>query len=398
MQRRPPTKPAKYLKPGRKPYYAQYREDRLDEHGNVIGRRQRYVPLTDETGRRITAPRAADRACETLYESLMAAWSSRPRSPEALAAYKTRYLASHSRRQGTARSYETKLRSFIEFLESEHQVTRFAQLAREHIKSYLDHRQRDVKLVTVYGDLRTIRAFLNEAVRDGHLAANITKDIKLAPLRRGRASEGFFLPVEMDAIVDHCREREPDWLPIFAGFRYAPFRREELTYLEWSDLDFDRGLIRIADEKPAYAWRPKRTGRTMDLHPSLATILRSLPRTCPFVYQHPDRATFENAIQERHELGRKAWRKCKRLCDLLDLEHKDETGSWRRRFPNGAHLKAFRSGIACELQLRGAPLAYVQELLGHHDASITLEHYTHIVPELMGRLTKPFIGTLGASG
>jgi len=51
---------------------------------------------------------------------------------------------------------------------------------------------------------------------------------------------------------------------------------------------------------------------------------------------------------------------------------------------------------SCELQLKGAPLAYVQEQLGHHDQSITLEHYSHLVPDLMGTLTKQFISYLGA--
>ena len=194
----------------------------------------------------------------------------------------------------------------------------------------------------------------------------------------------------------YCRTTEPAWLPIFAGFRYAPFRRDELSYLEWSDIEFDRDHIRIADEKLDYDWRPKRTGRTMDMHPALRDILRSLPRTSSFVYTHPDNASSAKVRADRRELGRKAWRKCKRICEALDLEARDETKSWKRRFPNGPHLKAFRSGISIELQISGAPLAYCQEMLGHHDARITLEHYTHIAPELLGRLTTKFIGGLGS--
>lgn len=130
-------------------------------------------------------------------------------------------------------------------------------------------------------------------------------------------------------------------------------------------------------------------------HPALQSVLEALPRDSAFVYGHPDKVVYGDPIADRRELGRKAWRKCKRLCELLDFEAHDETQSWKRRFPKGAHLKAFRAGISCELQLRGAPLAYVQELLGHHDQALTLEHYTHMIPDLMGRLTKPFITSLG---
>lgn len=62
-----------------------------------------------------------------------------------------------------------------------------------------------------------------------------------------------------------------------------------------------------------------------------------------------------------------------------------------------AHLRAFRSGISCELQLKGAPLAYLQNQLGHRDQSITLEHYTHLMPELTGSLTKQFFAYLGST-
>jgi integrase len=263
------------------------------------------------------------------------------------------------------------------------------------IKAYLAARMDEVKLVTVHGDLRAIRAFLNEAVRDRRITENPCKGVKLPKLHSGHASEGFFLPQEMDAIVDYCERAEPAWHGVFAGFRYAPFRREELCYLEWTDLDLSKDLIRIPDEKIQYGWRPKRTGRCMDLHPKLKEALQKMKVAGNFVFAHPDGSRFDDAITERRELGRKAWRKVKSLCELLELEKNDETGSWLRRFPNGAHLKAFRSGISCELQLKGAPLAYVQNQLGHHDQSITLEHYTHLVPELMGSLTKQFIAYLG---
>lgn len=201
----------------------------------------------------------------------------------------------------------------------------------------------------------------------------------------------------MDAIVQQCKKSDVGWCPIFAGFRYAPFRREELCFLEWNDVDLDRGVIVVQHEKPAYGWKPKRDGRTMDLHPRLREILTKQTRKSEFVFQHPGHAPCGNTLAERYELGRRAWRKIKSHCDELELADCDETNSWARRFPNGAHLRAFRSGISCELQLKGAPLAYVQNQLGHRDQSITLEHYTHLVPELTGSLTKQFFAYLGTT-
>ncbi len=389
-----PSKPRKYRKKGRQNYYAAYWQDKFDDDGNIIRRQQIQVTLVDDDGQPITTPRKAERACDRLYEQLSAEWHGRPTEVTSLAIYKDRYVNARSRRQGTSRAYEIKLRQFLNYLVDEHDATQFKDVKREMVKAYLDDRLDKVKLVTAHGDLRAIRAFFNEAVRDGQLAENVSGGIRLPKLTK-RASEGFFLPSEMDAIVEHCRDHDPKWLGIFAGFRYAPFRREELCYLEWSDLDVDRDIIRIQDEKQEFEWRPKRTGRTMDLHPSFKEVLSNVRGSDAFVFAHPDGATFDDVRTERYELGRKAWRKVKTLCDHLDLAEKDESGSWERRFPNGPHLKAFRSGISCELQLKGAPLAYVQEQLGHHDNQLTLEHYTHLVPELMGSLTKQFIGVLG---
>lgn len=391
---RPPTRPRTFRRKGRDTYLAQYWEDRVDDAGQVVGRRQVQVPLYDEAGDRVTTPRKAEAACDRINERLVAEWKGVASGTTAIRDYQARYLAT-TRRTGTRRSYETKLTQFCTYLETHHGVRRFSELQREHVKQFLDHRLEAVKPVTVHGDLRAIRAFLNEAVRDGHVVESPGKGVKLPSLRGAHVSEGFFLPREMDAIVAHSEQHDRDWFPIFAGFRYAPFRREELCYLEWSDIDFRKDQIAIQPEKSTYGWRPKRDGRIMDLHPRLREILATQKRFGTFVFRHPDGVAYDNVIGERRELGRRAWRKVKTLCETLELDSKDETSSWRRRFPNGPHLKAFRSGISCELQLKGAPVAYVQSQLGHHDQTITLEHYTHLVPELMGALTKPFMATLG---
>lgn len=433
---KPPSKPRRVRRKGSNRFSGLYWEDRLDDSGQVIGRRQVQVALFDEDQQRITTPRKADAACDRLYEQLVAAWRNQGREPmsagaaiggmersgansidaaldrtcdasrveperatassTAIAAYRDSYLSTVPKRTGTRRSYETKLTQFCEYLQREHGVQAFSALRREHIKQFLSDRLKEVKPVTVHGDLRAIRAFLNEAVRDEQIAKNPCTRIKLPSLQGAHASEGFFLPSEMDAIVAHCEQHESSWFPIFAGFRYAPFRREELCYLEWSDLDFDRDTIVIQDEKSSYGWKPKRDGRTMDLHLRLKQILATQKHMNAFVFNHADGVAYQSLAAQRRELGRRAWRKIKSLCDALELSAKDETRSWKRRFPSGPHLKAFRSGVSAELQLKGAPLAYVQNQLGHHDQSMTLEHYSHLVPELMGSLTKRFMGYLGS--
>lgn len=433
---KPPSKPRKVRRQGSDRFSGLYWEDRQDESGQVVDRRQVQVSLFDENQQRITTPRKADVACDRLYESLLAAWNgahAREHMPAivaidgmerlransidtavdgtcdasrveperatqgstTIASYRDSYLSTVPKRAGTRRSYETKLTQFCDYLKREHNVEAFSSLRREHIKQFLATRMNEVKPVTVHGDLRAIRAFLNEAVRDEQLAKSPCVRIKLPSLQGAHASEGFFLPQEMDAIVAYCEKHDPEWFPIFAGFRYAPFRRDELCYSEWTDLDFVRDTIVIQDAKPAYDWRPKCDGRTMDLHPKLKQILAEQKHINAFVFNHPDGGAYENLAAQRRELGRRAWRKIKSLCDVLDLAGKDETRSWKRRFPSGPHLKAFRSGVSCELQLKGAPLAYVQNQLGHHDLSMTLEHYSHLVPELMGSLTKRFMGYLG---
>lgn len=393
---REPTKPRPLKRKGRPYYLAQYWEDKVDDQGNLLGRRQVQVALFDEQRRRITRPRAAERGCDALHKDLLEQYRESLLKPESLAAYKERYIRTHLRRLGTSRYYDTKLTQFFTFLHEQYDVTAFSQVAREMVKSFLDFRLEQVKLVTAYGDLRAIRAFFNEARRDGYLSKNPSQGIALPALRGRNVSLGFFLPNEMNAIIAHCERNDPRWFPIFAGYRYAPFRREELCYLEWDDLDFTRDVIHIRDEKQEYNWKPKRDGRVMDLHPTLKDVLVGLERVKNFVYIHPDGASFDDPVRERRELGRKAWRKLKSLCEMLELDQKDETGTWKRRFCNGATLKGFRSGVCCELQLKGVPLGYVQEQLGHHDSSLTLESYTHLVPTLMGTLTKKFIARLGA--
>ena len=158
-QRRPPSKPRKFKRKGRSYYYAQYWDNRLDDEGNVIGRRQVQVPLYDHHGKQISTPRNADKACDILYNQVIEAWNGAASGTTLLEEYKNGYVTSHSRREGTSRSYETKLRQFFTYLDSKYHVKNFSQVKREMIKSYLDSRLDEVKLVTVHGDHRAIRAF-----------------------------------------------------------------------------------------------------------------------------------------------------------------------------------------------------------------------------------------------
>ncbi len=395
-RRQPPSKPKKVLRKDRGWFYAQYWEDELDSTGKVLGRKPVQVPIYDDHGERISTPKKADQACDDLYQQLLAVHHNVINGAVRISEYKGKYITGHLGREGTSRTYDTKLRDFISFLDTNGAVTRFSELRREHIKAYLDHRLSKVKIVTVHGDLRALRAFFNEAIKDRHITENPCRGIKLPRLAGAKASEGFFLPEEMDAIIAYCLEREPEWYAIFAGFRYAPFRREELCFLEWEDLEFGREVIYVRDEKRKYNWRPKRDGRTMDLHPKLMEVLQGIEPEGSFVFPAPEAWDVDSVVTERKELGRRAWRKIKTICRALDLKAKDKTGSWDRRFPNGPHLKAFRSGVCVELQLNGAPLSYCQAQLGHHSLDITLDHYTHMVPELLGHLTKKFIKLLGS--
>lgn len=173
-------------------------------------------------------------------------------------------------------------------------------------------------------------------------------------------------------------------------------RRGETAGLRWSDIDLDRSVIEVRNNRVSVAWKvtestPKSgRGRRVSLDDSLARSLRAAKA---------ERAAWRLAAGEawegtNHDLV---------LCDRLGRSiHPETLTKAFARAVKGAgvpsiRLHDLRHTHATLLLADGVAAKVVQERLGHSSISVTLDLYGHVTAELEQAAADRIGSILGAS-
>jgi integrase len=121
-----------------------------------------------------------------------------------------------------------------------------------------------VSAATVNRDQQFACRVLNEAVVDGHIAANPLSGLR--KLKEPRKPRRYLTREEIAAVIENA----PRWFrPLVVAGVYTGARKCELTRLRWSDIDFTGGKIAL--------FRPKvGNADAIDLHPDVADELSAL--------------------------------------------------------------------------------------------------------------------------
>ncbi len=163
---------------------------------------------------------------------------------------------------------------------------------------------------------------------------------------------------EIDAVIAAI----PDRFRLFFLLLYKTgCRLGEARALTWGDIDLTNKKISIT--KTALAQRVKdgtKTGgsRTVDMSDDLADLLRSSHQKTGLVFRGEWGGMLSETALRHH------WRAA---CSTAGIE--------RRRIHDIRHT------TASLLMARGAPVTYVQHLLGHASPKMTLDIYGHYIPK-----------------
>jgi len=247
-------------------------------------------------------------------------------------------------------------------------------------EAFMSHRLAQVSKATANKDLRTLRAIFEHGIKRGYLERNPFESLQPA------AEQEKDIRVLSTEEVGLLLSAAPTltWKAFLFLALTTGLRRGELCALEWADVDFDAGTIRVRG-KEGHRTKSRRN-RTAILLPEAAQLLREL------------------RVQEKARQRRKGLRKPYLF--------------WARngkRFGLGGGLKAFKpilekAGIgSCtihdlrrtfvsHLAAAGISEAVAQKLAGHASISTTVAHYTRIMPEDMRRASEvlPYRGMAGA--
>jgi integrase len=178
----------------------------------------------------------------------------------------------------------------------------------------------------------------NFAVRAGYATANPAARAAKAKVV-GQAPE--ILSVSEAASL--LEAATPDVLPYIAIGLFAGLRRAELERLDWSEIDFDSGLIEVTAQNSKTAQR-----RFVTMQPNLRDWLLPLR-------QHKGNVTPQNCFRELFEEARAA----ARITEWPDNALRHSFASY--------HLAHFKNAASTALEV------------GHHDSRITFAHYRELV-------------------
>ena len=220
------------------------------------------------------------------------------------------------------------------------------KLARANEPAGKGRTRRTVQPSTINFELGAIRSFFNFLRRElGMEVENPCQGFR--PLRDakalGRAPRPVYSQEELERLFAVCDEADR---AVFFTLLLTGLRESELCWLTWEDVCLEPGREHVVVRaKPGFTPKDYEQ-RAVPLPPSLAELLRALPKRDTYVF------LAARGGREQHLL-----RRLKRVAKRAGVE--------------GATLHRFRHTYATRLLEQGADVVTVQRLLGHSDLETT---------------------------
>ena len=247
------------------------------------------------------------------------------------------------------------------------------RLTAREVRLYLDSlRKRGVGARTVQYVHSTLRAALEDAVREEIISKNVAKLVRVpAPPKTERE------PLTVDEVRAFLKSsRDHRLYAMFVVFAVLGMRRSEVLGLRWDDIDLDqgflqvrRGLQRIDGQLTVLPTKTARSRRTVPLPGFVTRVLRSIAR--------PRRL-------ERRDLGER-WPDSgyvfttpigtpidPRNCTRMVQEACKKAGL------RVVRLHDFRHGCVSVLLSLGVPPRTTMDIVGHSTIEMTMNVYGHV--------------------
>lgn len=248
---------------------------------------------------------------------------------------------------------------------------------------------------TIKGHRRILRTLFNEAVRYEWIAKNPVCKTKVgASAKNGNIS---IKPVEEKEVFSLAEVRQfiklLDELPDDLIYRRVTLkfvvltgvRTAELHGLRWADFDFDKRIVHIRRNRLAtegfgiYEKDPKSRTSKRDI-PLPAELMDDLKKYMDWFRIADDE--FDNKLDEYYFS----------VNILREPEGVSSTAQWLAKFEAKHGLKkvsphGLRHTYCSILLSQNVPIQTVSKYLGHSDSTITLEVYSHFIPDTQERVT-----------
>ncbi|NQU05048.1 MAG: site-specific integrase [Calditrichaeota bacterium] len=243
----------------------------------------------------------------------------------------------------TARRYINTVNQMIEFFTNIRHVSKLKDLSVRHLEEYLRWRSAVIALSSVDDERIRVGMILKNAVKYGYIDENPAK--KIEKIKTPEKPPDFYTPVELAAIFDNADYRLRN---VYIVFAFTGMRKEELSNLEWSDIDMDNREIRVQVKKH---WQPKNGhSRTIPMSDQVYEIISNRKE-----HGESDRWVFSRSDGSKYPVNY-LWRKLQTILKRLSIQ---------------GNVHKFRHTFASMLVQQGVDLYRVIALMGHRDVSTT---------------------------
>jgi integrase len=237
---------------------------------------------------------------------------------------------------GASRRHLDDLRSRLNIFAEKFNGQPVATITSAEIDDWL--RSLNVSPVTRNHYRRLIVLAFNFAVQRGYATSNPAE--KTAKAKEPKADIGILTVTQAARLLESAT---PDILPYIAIGLFAGLRRAEIERLDWSEIDFESGLIQVKAEKAKGARK-----RFVTMQPNLREWLLPLRK-------HKGNVTSGEMFRQAFEQARIA----------AGIEEWPDN-ALRHSFAS-YHLAHFKNAASTALEL------------GHHDSRVTFAHYRELV-------------------
>ncbi|MBQ8904448.1 MAG: site-specific integrase [Oscillospiraceae bacterium] len=275
----------------------------------------------------------------------------------------------------TVIGYKTKIRCYIKPALGEILIT---SLRAEHIQRMInDMINRGLSPKNIRDTYNNVNAAMKKAVATKLIPYNPCEGVALPKLKKYRAK---VYSTEMIHTLLNAVKDTDMYLPVLL-FVTVGLRRGELLALRWQDIDFENNLLMVrynmvCGENGYIIKPPKSEASIRDIH-----IGDDVVSTLKFAKEKymKDLAEYGKGFQNLGFIIRQD--------DGSPISPNAMTRKWRRFLNRNEDLPKIRlhdlrHSNATALIQAGVSPKVVQQRLGHADVNITLNTYTHVLPEM----------------
>lgn len=209
-------------------------------------------------------------------------------------------------------------------------------MSEADLLEYADHRKKaEASPATINRELEIVGKALHIGVRNG----KIEKWIRVRKLKEPPARSGFFDDAKISALIRNL----PEYLrpPVMFGY-LTGWRRSEVFGLQWKDVDFAAGEIRLATSK-------NEDPRVFPMTPALRSLLETIEKT---------KLTLHVFVHKRTErYGGEALK-------IVDFRKAFATACENAGCP-GMTFHDLRRSAARRLEMEGNRRSVIMEVMGH---------------------------------